>query len=223
MSKYDLIPSDLTENPTARIAICLVLDISSSMDGDPIEELMEGVTLFQKSLHEDPIAKYAAEVCIIGFGSSVTVIQDFKTVDNNYFVPMLSASGLTPMGQAVSTALDLLEKRKEDFRNVGVDYYQPWMVLMSDGAPTDAYSSSAKRSRSMMEQKKLTVFPIGIGEGANLNILEEFATRSAIRLKGLNFKDFFVWLSKSVSSVSRSTPGQDIKLNTDEIKGWGTL
>ncbi|MGV8122516.1 MAG: hypothetical protein AB2L14_22385 [Candidatus Xenobiia bacterium LiM19] len=44
-----------------------------------------------------------------------------------------------------------------------------------------------------------------------------------LRLKGLNFKNFFEWLSKSVSVVSQSTPGDSPKLNTSGIDSWGEI
>jgi uncharacterized protein YegL len=223
MAKYELASSDLTDNPTARVPICLVVDTSASMGGEPIKELMDGIIAFQKSLHEDDIAKWAAEVCIIGFGAQVSIIQDFSTLHNNLYIPQLTASGNTPMGAAVTLALDNLEKRKSEYKKVGVDYYQPWLVLMSDGEPTDLYTTAATRSKEMAVNKKLTVFPIGIGASANLAKLSEFSAREALPLKGLNFKAFFQWLSKSVSVVSRSTPGANIPLDQAGIKGWAEL
>ena len=51
--RYVLRQEDLVENPTARVPICLVLDVSGSMDGEPIRELNEGVELFfvDRDLH----------------------------------------------------------------------------------------------------------------------------------------------------------------------------
>ena len=37
---------ELVENPTARVPVCLVLDVSGSMAGAPIQELQEGVKVF---------------------------------------------------------------------------------------------------------------------------------------------------------------------------------
>ena len=39
---------DLVNNPTARVPVCLCLDISGSMDGDPIDELNKGVRLLDR-------------------------------------------------------------------------------------------------------------------------------------------------------------------------------
>ena len=50
-------------------------------------------------------------------------------------VPEMEAEGMTCMGEGLSLALDLLEKRKAKYKATGVDYYQPILVVMSDGLP----------------------------------------------------------------------------------------
>lgn len=62
--------SDLVQNPTARVPICLVLDRSPSMSGDldygsaveqtnprPIDELNDGVRRFINALKEDEVVR----------------------------------------------------------------------------------------------------------------------------------------------------------------------
>ena len=160
---------------------------------------------------------------IVTFGDTVTKKLDFMSVDRQE-VPTLYASGATPMGEGVTHALDLLEARKGDYKRAGVDYYQPWMVVMTDGAPTDDISPAATRIRSLVAEKKLTVFPIAIGEGANLDTLAKLSpTRPPLRLQGLNFREFFTWLSRSVSRVSQSTPGESVELDVAGIQAWGKV
>ena len=218
---------DLVNNPTARVPVCLCLDTSGSMEGQPIEELNEGVHLFYEAIKEDETALYSAEISIVTFGGNAECIIDFSSLEIQPEAPKLSAYGMTPMGEAVNMALDLLEKRKEEYKDKGVDYYQPWLVLMTDGEPNgdaEELSKAINRTANLVNQKKLTVFPIGIGKGADMEVLAKFSPkRSPLKLQGLKFKEFFAWLSKSVSKTSQSTPGETIKLDIEGIKGWGDL
>ena len=218
---------DLVNNPTARVPVCLCLDTSGSMDGQPIQELNEGVRLFYEAIREDETALYSAEISIVTFGGTATCVADFANLERNPDAPILKANGMTPMGEAVNLGLDLLERRKDEYKDRGVDYYQPWLVLMTDGEPNgdkDELQRAIERTVKMVDDKKLTIFPIGIGSSADMDVLAKFSPkRTPLKLKGLNFREFFAWLSKSVSKTSQSMPGEDVKLDFEGIKGWGEL
>jgi uncharacterized protein YegL len=82
----------------------------------------------------------------------------------------------------------------------------------------------AQDVKKLVLDKRLTVFPIGVGDGADMQVLSLFSPkRPPLKLKGLRFKEFFEWLSKSVAATSQSTPGEKIKLDTEGIQGWGEL
>ena len=214
---------DLVENPTPRVPICLVLDTSGSMNGEPINELNEGLEMFFNAIREDEVAKNAAEIAIVTFGGTPRQILDFADIKRQS-PPRLEAETTTPMGGGVGLALDLLEDRKEEYSRAGVDYYQPWMVLMTDGKPTDRIDSAVKRTRSLVEARKLTLFPLGIGDNADLKTLAKFSPqRKPLRLKGLNFREFFTWLSQSVAQVSRSNPGEKVELDLEGLEDWAQL
>ncbi|WP_260958480.1 vWA domain-containing protein [Pseudomonas citri] len=222
-NEYILSQEDLVDNPTARVPICLVLDVSGSMAGDPIRELQAGVQMFYDAIRDDEVAQYAAEISIVTFSSEAKRTVDFMAIERQD-VPVLIAEGTTAMGQGVNLALDLLEVRKGDYQRAGVDYYQPWMVVMTDGEPTDDISRASERIRALCESKKLTVFPIAIGAAANLETLGRLSPgRPPLRLKGLNFKEFFLWLSRSVSRVSQSIPGDTVVLDKAGIDAWGQV
>ena len=228
MSNEILRREDLVNNPTARVPVCLCLDISGSMQGKPIDELNKGVRLFYDTIKDDEVAAYSAEISIVTFGGTkAEYMADFASLQLQPNPPVLFASGLTPMGEAVNMGLDLLERRKEEYKDAGVDYFQPWLVLMTDGIPNgkpEELTRAINRTVELVNSKKLTVFPIGIGKEADMNILSQFSPkRSPLRLQGLKFKEFFQWLSKSVSQTSQSIPGESIKLDLEDIKGWGTL
>lgn len=244
---------DLVSNPTPRVPICLCLDTSGSMgavtgectptgetvfeDGKEwqvvtggtsrIKELQKGIELFYEAIREDEVAVYSAEICIVEFNDSASCILDFANIERQNDIPVLKAHGNTAMGEGVNLALDLLEKRKEEYKDKGVDYYQPWLVLMTDGESNGSQSElqrAISRTTDLVNGKKLTIFPIGIGDEAGMNTLQKFSpNRTPLKLQGLKFAEFFTWLSKSVSRTSQNTPGEKIQLDVEGIKGWGEL
>ena len=216
-----LIGNDLIENPTARCACALVLDTSGSMDGEPIEQLNAGVTQFLEELRGDDFASCAVEVSVITFGGDVEEVLPFTTAYQIDGCDRLNASGSTPMGEAVDLAIDRLERRKAEYKNSGVSYYQPWLVLMSDGAPNSGWEESARRLRRMADERKVTVLCVGIGDGADLKILGQFSTRPAKQLSGMKFREFFQWLSQSMERVSQSSPG--IKVALAATDSWDSV
>jgi uncharacterized protein YegL len=220
--EFILRQEELVENPTPRVPICLVLDVSGSMDGAPIKELEQGVEMFFNAIRDDEVARYSAEISIITFGGVAKTALDFFSIERQE-VPSFYANGGTPMGEAVSLALDMLEHRKSEYKTAGVDYYQPWLVLMTDGEPTDDISRAASRVMDMVESKRLSIFPIAIGS-ANLDNLAMLSPgRPPLKLSGLNFKEFFLWLSRSVSRVSQSTPGESVPLDVKGINAWASV
>ncbi len=222
---------DLIDNPTTRVPICLCLDVSGSMRGDPIDELNSGVQLFYDAIRQDEVAYYSAEICIVTFGGfHAECKQDFSSLEIAPNAPEFNADGGTPMGEAVIMALKKLEQRKQEYKDNGIDYFQPWLVLMTDGQPNDNVLSlikeSAERTAKMVSEGKLTIFPIGIGKHADMSMLKRYSPKlPPLRLQGLKFREFFAWLSASVSRTSQSTVDEQLDLDwaTEDVKGWAEL
>ena len=216
---------ELANNPNTRIPICIALNTSGSMDGKKIDELNRGVNIFLKTIFEDEITRYSADIAILTFGGTVEKVLDFGAVED-IKLPKFLARGGTPMGEAVLEALDMLEDRKKQYQKNAVTYWQPWLVLMTDGAATDGehaipnkVAMAAEKTCDLVKNKKLTLFSIIIEPGTP-DELEKFCGKLA-PLDGVKFEEFFVWLSQSVSVVSESSPGTRLKL--PDPTSWTTI
>ena len=227
MDEFHLRTEDLVSNPTPRVAVGLCLDVSGSMTGEPIEELNKGVAHFYEAVSGHEIARHAAEVAVVSFAGIAINVRNFGPVLGAE-PPTLSVDmqyGGTSIGSGVKMSLDLLEERKSQYRETGVEYYQPWLVVLTDGQPTDeTHLQVAPRIVQVVNAGRLSVFPIGVGPYADLGALEILSPkRKPLRLKGLNFTELFEWLSQSVARVSESRPGDQVPLDAEGRKEWAEI
>ena len=219
--------AEFAENPEPRCPVVLLLDTSGSMTGQPIAELNEGLREFEKALKGDRLASLRVEVAVVTFGGVVRAFdvsgggqrevpfdanQAFVTADS-FQPPVLEASGETPMGEAVSRALALLWERKDIYKQNSIDYFRPWILLVTDGKPTDTgWEAAADAARAEESRKGVSFYAIGV-EGADMQKLARFSDqRPPLKLKGLAFRELFQWLSKSLSAVAQLRPGEQAPL-----------
>jgi uncharacterized protein YegL len=217
--KFDF-AEDLVANPQPRVPVVLLLDTSGSMQGSPIAELNAGLVAFKEELISDSLASKRAEISVVTFGP-VQVHNPFMTADI-FQPPHLQASGDTPMGAAIVKVLELVEERKQQIKASGVQYYRPWIFMITDGGPTDSWQESARVLREAVEKKQVAFFAIAV-EGADIPKLTQLSPRKPLHLKGLKFRELFEWLSNSLGAVSRSSPKQEVLALPPPSSEWSTL
>jgi uncharacterized protein YegL len=213
---------EFAENPEPRCPCVLLLDTSGSMQGEPIAALNQGLRTFKENLVKDPMACRRVEVAVITFDNEIKVAQDFVTADR-FEPPALTPQGQTFMGGAIQKALDLIQARKAQYRASGVAYYRPWVFMITDGEPQGEpdhiVQQASLRLKNDEAGKRVAFFAVGV-EDANMERLAQIAVRAPVKLRGLNFVEMFVWLSRSMEAVAQSRTDEQVALPPP---GWSTV
>ncbi len=199
-------------------ATVLALDISGSMSGDKIRQVNEGLACFRDDVLSGDLARKRVEAAVVTFGSRVMLSQGFCSMDS--FAPAtLRADGSTPMGDAILRSIELLRERKAMYRQVGTDYYRPWIFQITDGEPTDMKPGDELWRRVVDEvhtgeaSREFLFFGVGV-EPANMDVLRRICPpeRPPVQLRPGRFRDMFEWLSRSQRHISASRVGEQLAL-----------
>lgn len=203
------------ESPVApnepHLACALLLDTSGSMSGDPIESLNKAINDFKEKTSMDELAKKRVDVAIIEFNDTARVVQDFTPLTQLQPVT-LSATGCTAMGAGINLAIDKVKERSHLYDSLGTPRYQPWIVMITDGAPTD--DISAARQRILDEENRgsrgrLKFWALGV-PGYSPEVLKSL-TKRCMALTDKDFTGFFDWMSDSISIVSASRIDENVQ------------
>lgn len=213
---------EFVDNTNQRTPCVLILDASGSMAGDPMAQLNAGLEIFAQELKNDELAALRVQVMVITVGGhdDVQIMQPWT--DAVDFQPsVIRANGMTPLGKGMDVALDEVRNQKAVYDANGISSTRPWIILISDGCPNDyGWEEAAARSRQEEADKRVVIFPIGT-QGADFEALGQFSNKSPKKLKGLQFRELFIWLSRSMSTVSASVPGDKISLPATD--SWASV
>lgn len=221
------------ENPDPRVSCVVLVDVSGSMQGQPISALEQGYAAFTHYLNNDALASKRVEVAVVTFGNVATVLvpmQEARSLRPTRF----TASGRTNMAAGIHLALDIIEDRKAAYKAAGLQYYRPWILLLTDGqANHDGFSQAVARLNAVEMARGVTIFAVGAGPYVDWQQLSRLSVqRSPAPLDGLKYEELFEWLSASLSNVSNSTEfgrsdealaGMAEQISLPPLSGWSSV
>lgn len=233
MSIYeDLNPGDFAKSTKKRLPICFCLDTSGSMIAPTasgktrIAELNDAFSKFVTAMKANDEVSSSADIAMITFGGQAGILQNFAPIAN-LDVPNIEVKprSLTPMGEAIQVGLKLLEIRKTGYKQKGMEYYQPWLVVFTDGEPEgknaiEEMSKAIAQTTELESQNKLVVFNIGIGDDANLEILKKLSVKreNPISVGETNLDEVFEFLGKSSDTAVSGDENTDVLYGKEELK-----
>lgn len=151
------------ENYEPKSICCLVLDLSWSMHGKPIEELNNGLQEFHADIASNSTTANRLEVALVTFADKPTVVQKPALIAN-FSIPKFVAGGTTAMVDGVREAITLVDNRKKWYKSTGQPHQRPWIILITDGSPNSNqdYVALASEIEKSTKEKSFVFLPIGV-------------------------------------------------------------
>ncbi|WP_416181060.1 vWA domain-containing protein [Bellilinea sp.] len=187
-----------------------IADCSGSMSYEgKIESLnnaiREAIPHMRKVAQENPFAQVLVRVVKFSNGAEWHIAQPTPVDQFNW--EDLTASGQTDMGHALKLVSDQLKIPPMSERAL-----PPVLVLISDGQPTDDFSSGLKTLLDLPWGKKAVRIAIAIGNDANLDVLKKFIGHPEIQPLQANNPETLVkyikWVSTAVLQSASSPASQ---------------
>lgn len=236
---------DLMVNTTTRVPVVFCIDTSFSMgtiidntgvrdtgrtvteDGETysiveggvslIDAVTNGVNKFYETIRKNEFAESSCEVAIVTFNNTVQVVEEFSTVSEKKEFQRPKHTGETMMGAGIAKALQIAQERKKAYKDAHVDYRQPWLVLFTDGNPTDSIARVREQVLDLEARGKLSVYTIALADIVKMDVLQSFSKRGKpIDLSGNDLAKFFEFLGQSVGSFTEAAPDQIAPNISDE-------
>ena len=115
-----------------RLPIYLVVDVSQSMDGAPIQEVNYAIQKLIADFQCDPIALDLAWISVITFADEAVQVIPLTELEN-FQVPELHVGGKTDIGSALSLLCECVDREVTPYFNAQRRGYRPIVFFLSDG------------------------------------------------------------------------------------------
>ena len=153
------------------LPVILLADTSGSMEEDgKIEALNSAVKEMIQTFSVENRLRAEIQVCIVTFGGEAAIHTPLTPAHQYTNFESFKAYGSTPMGATFTIVKDLLED-KGQFPERS---YQPIIILVSDGHPTDEWEGPFIELCSSERAASSPRFAMAIGNDANDTMLKEF-------------------------------------------------
>lgn len=199
-----------------KLPVYLLLDVSGSMSGEPIEAVRNGMSTLVSALRQDPHAIESAYLSVITFADTAKQVVPLTEL-GLFQMPTIVASGTTSMGAALTLLSDRIRAEVALTTADSKGDWKPVCFLMTDGDASDDLNTGI----AAIKKAKIATF-IACAAGPTANTVElQRITENVVRLDTADsstIKAFFKWVSASIAVSS-----QKVDLTKKEANGLSDL
>ena len=191
-----------TDNPMPHCPVMLVLDTSHSMWGRGLADMMSSLAAFCDTLRSEQFSNAQIDIAAVSLGDRLGMLEEFTPFALSR-LPQLNIrpKGDTPMGAALSLALDKIGEQLDRYRENRQSYVTPQLIMLSDGESSDDCSAAAEDIRRLTADGKLVCRVIATGENPDLAELRDIAGDNVSIARQTGMPGAFADVGKVVSQV----------------------
>lgn len=186
-----------------RLPVYLLVDVSGSMHGEPIESVKNGLQMLVAALRKDPQALETAYLSVITFGSSAQQITPLTEL-STFQLPEITAGGCTVLGEALKLVCECRDNEVTKTTATTKGDWRPMVFILTDGVPTDDPAEGISEFRA---RKWGASVCCAAGPAADKNLLDKITPECVVELATADqatLSAFFNWVSASIISTSKS-------------------
>jgi len=205
---------DFTIAKARPLPVIVLADASGSMsENGKIDALNHALKEMVKTFASESRVRAEVQVGLITFGGTqAELFLPLAPAHQITSMAPITASGGTPLGQALLLVTSLLE----DHERIPSRAYRPVLVLVSDGLPTDEWETALAGLEQSERASKATRFAMAIGDDANEDVLARFSNdREAPVFKAHQARD----IHRFFRAVTMSVASRTVSANPDQPSG----
>lgn len=185
-----------------RLPIYLLVDVSGSMAGEPLQAVNMGLQALVADLQGDPQALETVYLALITFESRAQMVVPLTEI-GNFSAPALQPGGSTNLRDALKLLGDSIEKDVQKNTQTQKGDYKPMVFLLTDGQPDSGWESAADE---LKKKKPANIIACAAGPGANTDMLKR-VTEIVVKLADTQpgtLGAFMKWVTQSAKVASAS-------------------
>ena len=193
MSNNGAIAGGENEGGVAVLPFYVVCDESSSMSGESMAAVNQGIGELFKEIHSDPVVDAKARVGIITFNDQASVLLPLTQLSLINQSPGCVASGSTSYASAFNLIKTQIESDIPRLKTEGFRVHRPMVFFMSDGAPNpEDWRTPLAQLTDANFQFRPNIVSFGVA-GAEPSVIKEVSTPLTV---GAGKKESFAFLAE---------------------------
>lgn len=183
---------------TPRTTVCILFDVSWSVaaaEGSSPQSVREKLEKGLADIQRTPAMIGSLDLAIVTMGVGVHVLELPGAYEGSAFapfrvpmvIPPFEVDGVTRLGEALTTCLDVIEKELGRLHEAAQTHNVARLVIVTDGSPTDAdgdeedsdWREPLPRLHDLVAQRQLVCSAIGY-RAARTDVLEAIAGTGSV-------------------------------------------